>query len=284
MFHDYETCILMTNMKRWHLLTLLLTFTLLSFSLTGVDAQSISGDDVCGGTAATSCKFTDLGKVVKGALALTVILGLPLLVCFVAYRFIVAWFAREQGASAMYQDALKKSANAVFGFFLLVVLVGGGFLVFLKFFGVQSSDGNNPLKILELFSRIDLGLIPHAYAQTGGTGNSERLLPNFLSAESIYDLLLNMVRLFMRFFVYPALIIIWVWTGFAFVQAQGSPDGINKAKKWLWRAFVTTVVIFMIQAFLVAIRGTVEQVLPGTTTQRSGGNVFTLIEVGKKAL
>jgi hypothetical protein len=74
----------------------------------------------------------------------------------------------------------------------------------------------------------------------------------------------------MRFFVYPALIVIWVISGFSFVMAQGSPEGIKKAKSWLTWAVITTLIVFTVQMFLVAMRGTVTQVLGGEASQSAG--------------
>ena len=334
-------------MKRSHLLTAILTIIVVGLTIHGAFAQtSISGDSLCGKDSGTECTVANFVQVVKGAVGLIIILGIPVLLCFVSYRFVIAWFAREQGAATAYQDALKKSANAILGFLIIVLLMAGALSALLRYVGVKENGGSNPLKVLDLFSEAPTLYVMHAHADEGdacssngsfgsedasgncvtsgggssntsgggnqtssgdsgtsgsgnqgttggtngatsGTGNqgtasgatggtsgagnqgssgpTGQLLPNFLSANSLYDFLLAVVRLFMRF-VYLALIVMWVWTGFAFVQAQGSPEGINKAKQWLWRAFVSTLVIFMLQTFLTALKGTVEKILPGSTT------------------
>lgn len=77
----------------------------------------------------------------------------------------------------------------------------------------------------------------------------------------------------MRFFIYPALIAMWVWTGFAFVMAQGAPDALNKAKKWLVGAFITSLVIFLLQAFLIAAQGSVQRILPVDTSKQTATSV-----------
>ncbi len=230
---------------------------------------SISGDTLCGkwnptittkdangntvtGAIVDRCGLPQIGTMMKSVLKLVIGLGLPLLVVFVVYRFIMAWFALQQGNAGAYKLALKQSGNAIIGFFFVVALFGGLLMVVLKYFGVK----DQPLQLLKLFSDA---FIPHAYAQT-------TQLPNFIGANNLYDLILSILRLVMMFFVYPALIVIWVWTGFAFVMAQGAPEALNKAKKWLMWAVVTTLVIFLLQAFLTAAKGTVEKILPGSTT------------------
>ncbi len=256
-------------MKKQYLLTLLLTLTFVGLSFGGALAQSasgsISGDSVCGqwdtanATITKKCDINSAVSVIKGVLTLIITLGLPLLVVFVAFRFIMAWFALQQGNANAYKEALQKAGNAILGFLLIVALFGGLFLVVLRYFGVKSEDGFDPLILLKLLTEA---FIPYAHAQTLTTQ-----LPNPVGANNLYDFILNVLRLVMRFFIYPALIIIWVWTGFAFVAAQGNPEGLSKAKKWLMWAFVSTLVIFMLQAFLVALRGTVEQILPGSRNQ-----------------
>jgi len=247
---------------------LMVIMIICSFSVGTVQSQqygpSIAGDELCGkwsptggpdgkGGIVTRCGVPQIGVMMKKVLVLVVSLGLPLLVVFVIYRFITAWFALEQGNAGAYKEALKQSGNAIIGFFFVVALFGGLLMVVLKYFGVK----DQPLQLLKLFSEA---FVTTAYAQqTAATG----YLPNFLGSNNLMELILAILRLVMRFFVYPMLIVIWVWTGFAFVMAQGAPEALNKAKKWLMWAFVTTLVIFMIQAFMVAAQGTVQKIFPG---------------------
>ena len=249
----------------------LLTVTLVHAQGSGA---SLSGDEVCGRWDPVAkkiinpCSVADIAKVLKGVLTIVISLGFPLLIVFIAYRFIMAYFAAIQGNTNAYKEAIKKSANAMLGFLFIVALFGGLMFVLLKYVGVK--DG--PLQLLKLFTDA---FIPHAYAEaasttTTGTG----YLPNFLSSNDLYSLLLSIARLVMRFFIYPALIVMWVWTGFAFVLAQGNPDALTKARKWLMAAFISTLVIFMLQGFLVAAQGTVKKILPGfqeVTAPGAGG-------------
>lgn len=266
-------------MKKNYFLTALLTILFIGLSLSGVDAQvnvgntsaSISGDEVCGATASTKCTANDLGVIMKGVLTLIISLGLPILVVVVLYRFVMAYFAVVQGNAGAYKEALKKSVNAAAGFFFIVALFGGLFVVILQFFGVRGDGQFNPTEIIKLFGE---SFVPHAYAQTA----EGQFLPNPLKVNNLYDFILSIVRVVMRFFIYPMLIGIWVWTGFSFVTAQGNPEAISKAKRLLMWAFATTLVIFMLQAFLAAIRGTVQSILPGQASQMQSsptGNMGT---------
>ncbi len=252
-------------MKKQYILTLLLTLMFVGLSFGGAMAQtggSISGDDVCGKWDPVAkkiinpCTVNSVAAIAKGVLTVIVSLGLPLLIIFVAYRFVVAWFALRAGNASAYKEALQKAGNAILGFMFIVALFGGLFVVILNYFGVKSDSNFDPMQILRLFSEA---FIPHAYAQT-----PNQYLPNPTGVNNLYDFILSVLRLVMRFFIYPALIVIWVWTGFAFVAAQGNPDALKKAKQWFVYAFVSTLVIFVLQAFLIALRGTVQEILPGT--------------------
>jgi hypothetical protein len=206
----------------------------------------------CGQTAdSPKCQIggdLGVGSIVKGVLALVISIGLPLLFIFVAFRFVTAWFALQQGNTGAYKDATKKAGNAILGFLIVVIIIGGGLYTLLSFVGVKTEY----LKILNLFS--DASVFPHAYAQ--GTQ-----LPNPIKATNLYEFILDALRLIMRFFIYPALIVIWVWTGFSFVLAQGAPDALKKAKQWLMWAFITTLVIMVLQGFLMALQKSVNKIL-----------------------
>ncbi|MEN9881450.1 MAG: hypothetical protein RLZZ308_633 [Candidatus Parcubacteria bacterium] len=245
-------------MKRFYFLAVLFTFLLTFFSFHGVDAQtapSISGDDVCGATSA--CQISDLKKIVTETFKLLIALGLPVLVVFVIYRFVVAWYQVANGNANAYHEALKKAGNAIVGFFIIVVIFGGALYFLLSFFGVKE----DPLKLLKVM--LTDAFIPHAYAVSG------QYLPNTTNITSLYDFLLQALRLIMRFFIYPALIVMWVWTGFNFVYAQGKPELLTKAKKLLFWAFLSTFIVFITQGFLIALQNTVKQIVPS----QSGGAI-----------
>lgn len=231
---------------------------------TGASA-SISGDDLCGKwdpvaqKVTKPCDINMAANAAKGMLKLVIILGTPLLFVFVSYRFLMAYFVYAQtGNRQAYTDAVKKAASAIFGFILIVALFGGLLTAVLQFIGVKDA----PLSIIKLFSEA---IATHAYAAETAQATT-RYLPTFLDSTNIYDYLMRWVNAFIRFIVYPVLIIVWVWTGFAFVAAQGKPDALTKAKKWLVGALITTLGIFMLHAFLTALKGTVKEIVPGSTS------------------
>lgn len=256
--------------KKQYLIPFLLAFVFVMVPISLLYAQgngtSISGDEICGSSSSTKCTLDHLKIITGKVLTFVIGIGLPLTIIFITYRFVMAWFALQQGNANAYKEALAKSRDAAIGFFLIVALAGGLLFTLLKFLGVKGGF----LESLPFLSSVINVLVPHAYAQATSTATSTFVVAvatcdsafNLLGVCSLYDFILSILRLVMRFFIYPALIVIWVWTGFAFVTAQGNPEGLNKAKKWLMWAFVTTLVIFMLQAFLVAARGTVQKILP----------------------
>ncbi len=239
--------------KPHYIISFFLASSFILVTATGVEAAGpISGSDVCGGSLATACKLDHLKVITKNIFTAVIAIGLPLLAIFIAYRLVMAWYALAQGNPHAYRDAFKKIMDALLGFVIVVALMGGFFLAILKFVGVEAF----PLKLLEV---IFSALVPHAYAQSQG-------LLNPLAVNDLYDFILSVLRLTMRFFIYPAFIVMWVWTGIQFVMAEGNPEALGKAKKWLLWAFVSTVLVMMLQGFLFAIRGSVQEILSETTT------------------
>jgi hypothetical protein len=370
----------------------------ISISLPVFAQGVVSGDEVCGASADKACNITHVKEITGNIFKVIISLGLPLLVVFVCYRFIIAWFQLNQGNANAYREAAQKAGNAILGFMIIVALMGGIFFAILRMAGVKteyldifknilgtslverayaqapySNEGRNaspaPAPIPESScnasnigvacnvsggsnanadryrlgkcSEKDVGIKYYCRSDGAGaacptgktayvTGDGTRCLPddevqkliqaseeayqnsaagqinsigsqsgspsgspgssegtantnqqnsqnsvaapvttasdlNPTSVNSLYDFILNILRLVMRFFVFPALIAIWVWTGFSFVLAQGAPEALAKAKKLLLWATISTFIIFMIQAFMTAVSGTVQKVLSEKT-------------------
>jgi hypothetical protein len=236
-------------MKKQYILTLLLASLFVVVSLHTVTAQT-SIADICGQNAADpKCTLQDAKTIVGNLLTRFIIpIGSAILVVIIMYRIIASWFiARREGNPNAIKIAASQAGNAILGFILVIAIMGGLFLGLLKFIGTQ--DWAIPL--VKLLSNA---FIPHAYAQSG-------YLPNPLGVSNLYDFLLLLVRLVVRWFIYPAIIVMWVWSGFAYVEAQGNPEKLSKAHNWLLWAVISTVVVLMTEGFLFALRGTVQQIL-----------------------
>jgi hypothetical protein len=233
-------------MKRQVLITLLLTSVVL-FSFYTVSAQSISGDDVCGNSYSTVCTAANFKAIFSKTINWVVGIGSALLVVFIIWRFSVAWFALQQGNANAYKEALKLAGNAVLGFVLLIAIFGGLYLGIIKFISVQPWA-------TQFIQLISDAFIPHAYAQ----GN---VLSNPLGTSNLYDFILTIVRLVVRWFIFPAIVVMWVFSGFLLVAAQGNPEKLKTARNLLLYAAISTVIALMTEAFLFAIRGSVQQIL-----------------------
>jgi hypothetical protein len=242
-------------MKRTTLKTAAITTALAScfifLSLHSVEAQSISGDDLCGSSSTAKCTPAALKTLGMKVLSLFTVVGSALLVVFIAIRVVMSWYAYRAGDAGAIKRAGQQAFNAFIGFIIVFAVFGGVFMILLNTLGAQPWVG----KLLQMFSEA---FVPQAYA--AGTQ-----LPNPLGSNSLYDILISAASLALRFFVYPAVIAMWVWSGFQFVYSQGNPEGLNKAKSWLFWAFIITVITFALQGFLLAFRGTAEKIVPGVT-------------------
>lgn len=236
-------------------LSVFLATALITLSVSGVQAQtpSIAGDDVCGSSTSTICKPSDLKEIGQKLLTMFALLGSGMLVVIIGIRLVTSFFAYTRGDVMAIKKAGEAAFNAMIGFFIVFAVTGGIFLLGLKYLGAQPWVG----QLLQMFSSA---FVETAYAQ-------ETLLPNPLGSNSAYDLILAAMNLAMRFFIYPALIVMWVASGFKFIYSQGNPEGLKTARNWLLWSFVITVVAFSLQAFLLAFRATAEKIVPVTKNQ-----------------
>lgn len=105
-----------------------------------------------------------------------------------------------------------------------------------------------------------------------GTGSAPATqLPNPLGFDSLYDFILGVLNMILKFFLYPAMVGVWVLTGFMYVAAQGAPEKLTKAHKLLLWAFISTFITFSAQAFLMAVKGSVDKLIPTTNTSVTTG-------------
>lgn len=239
-------------MKKHYLLSLLLASFLIIFSFHGVHAQgsaSISGDELCGATAATKCSFTDIKTIVSRLLVTFFSVGGLVLVVFAGLRLVQAEIAVREGNAGARMVALKNIWNGLLGLLIIIGVVAGLLITALQLLGANSW-------VTGLFRLISDALVPHAYAA------DERLLPNPLGAYNLFDLIAAVMNLIIRFFIYPAIVVLWVWSGFQFVYARGNPDGLKKAKSWLLWSFLITVIMFTLQGFTLALRNTMTKIVP----------------------
>jgi hypothetical protein len=218
-------------------------------------ASQVSPGQRCGETS--PCAISDFAPTIGAALGPIVPIVLVLAGVFVIGA--VAWgalakiFTSDENALVRARRLATQSAvgGAIFFF-----VIGGGYVALLSIFGVKTEF----FKLINIFS---YGLVEHAYAQ-------EKLLPNPLTSNSLYDIILSAANLAMKFFVYPSIIAVWVASGFKFIYSQGNPEGLKTARNWLLISVILTVVAFSMQGFIQAFRGTAEKILPSTTQMQTG--------------
>ncbi|MDB5260073.1 MAG: hypothetical protein JWN37_304 [Candidatus Nomurabacteria bacterium] len=218
--------------------------------------SSVSGDCLCGGSAATKCDpIADAATIINRVYAGYVLpLGTAFLVVYIIFRYIQAFWAWNAGNSGAFKTATSRAGNATLGFIIIILLISGFYIFVLRYIGVQEPA-------LQLLRRFAEGFIPHAYAAADGT-----LLPNPVATTNISDFLMGVLRLSISYFFYPAVIAMWVWTGFTYVAAQGNPESLKKSHKRLFLSLVVTLIVLMTQGFLVALRNTVQQSLPAQSS------------------
>ncbi|MDQ5962767.1 MAG: hypothetical protein QG653_574 [Patescibacteria group bacterium] len=226
-------------------------FLLASFITLGVGmvfAQgAIAGDAVCGG-GTTPCTFADLAKIFKKTFLVLLQLALAFVIVMIMWSAVQVMTAQDK-AGALAQ-AKTRLTNVVLGILVITLVASGGYVALLTFFKVDPQFLN---AIKSLFSSAH-DLIPVVHANAQGT------LPNPVpGVNNFIDFIGLIVQLIIRWFVVPVVIFSWAYTGFQYVYAQGNPQKLVDAHKWLLWTVVGTITIMLAEGFTAALRGTFSQ-------------------------
>lgn len=251
-------------MKKRFLLTAVLSVFFVgalhvSIPLEHAYAQGVSGDALCGGVG-NPCTPEHFRILANKLFLLFASIGTALLFLFIISRIIYsAYLYMANNDPSALARARTQSFNMLIGYGIIIAVFGGLYFVGLKIFGVNESV----LRLLQFFSSG--GFIEHAYAQS-------TTLTNPLSSDNAYDIIIAGISLAMRFFIYPALLAMWVASGFKLVYSQGNPEGLKTARKWFLVSFMVTIIAFTLQGFIIAFRQTALKVFDGASTQNLPSN------------
>ena len=219
-------------------------------SVTAVYGAGLAG--TCGDLGQPACTLDGLGPVVqKGLQFILLISGLVIILAVVKTGIS---FAQADDKATALKEAKERLKRVVIGLILITIAASiTGYLALLQLGGV----GGNVLDIVSKFFGVKASAflpVTHAYAQEAGK------LPNPIpGATNLYDFLALLLKLFIRWFVFPVLIFSWVFTGFKYVSAQGNPEKLTEAHKYLWYTLIGTVIIMLAEGFATAISGTISQ-------------------------
>lgn len=224
-----------------------LTASLLTLSVGFAFAQgAVSGDTVCGGT--TPCTFADLATIFKR----TFLILLQLALAFVLVMILVsaAQVMTSQDKAQALAQAKSRLTNVVLGILVITLVASGGFVAIVSFFGVDSKFLD---AVKSLFSSVYNALpVAHSYAQS--------TLPNPVpGVNNFIEFVGKAISLFIRWFIIPVIIFSWAYTGFQYVYAQGNPQKLVAAHKWLLWTVIGTITIMLAEGFAAALRGTFSQ-------------------------
>lgn len=226
--------------------------SLVTLSVGALFAQGqLAGDAVCGGSAETACKFENFKDIMGKTFLFLLQIAIAFLLIMIMYSAAQVMTAQDK-ASAL-KEAKTRLWNVLLGFLLITVVAGGGYLAFLSYFNIKS-EFLTPITKLFSMNLSDVLPFAHAHAQ-----DAEKL-PNPLgTTTNLFDFLGMLVSLVIRWFVFPVIIFSWLYTGFQYVYAQGNPQKLMDAHKWLWWTLIGTVTIMLAEGFTLALQGTFKQ-------------------------
>lgn len=225
-----------------------LTYFLIVLLLTtgfvyAADPSASSTIILCGqGDISTACHVSDVLPTSKRLFAYFAAIGvfvIAIAVFIVGIRFII-----QKDKAAVLKENKQRLVNVVLG---IVLLLGAGtiFIAALKALGVQD-------QFLKVFGTASIvpSFVDHAYA-------AGDLLPSPTIATNLYDFMILVMELIVRWFVFPVVVYGWLYVGYMFVKAQGNPQELVEARKWLWYVFIGTVIVIFAEGFAFALRDTV---------------------------
>ncbi len=233
-----------------HLFSILF-FTGVSFAYAVDLSKPPAGDGQCGGTVPCSL-VTDLPNLFKyiQVAGLYVVGALGFLAIFVAGAKVLA--SRNQPAEAAAAKAAIWDKLLWLGIGFLLI---GGLLM-----AVISTFATSKYKtffepFLYSFNESPLFGIATAHAAT-----ATQHLPNALVVDTPYDVFVLLYQFAMRWVLIPIVIAAWVYSGFLFVAAQGSPEKIKEAKDRILKTAIWTIVLMLGLALAYAFRETFNQI------------------------
>ncbi len=225
--------------------------SLVTVSIGALFAQGqLSGDAVCG-AGDKACTFADLKKILSSTFLFLLQIAIAFLLLMIMYS--AAQVMTSQDKAGALKEAKTRLWNVLLGFLLITLVAGGGYLAFLSYFNIESKFLT---PITNLFSVNLSDVLPFAQAHA----QDAEKLPNPLgTTTNLFDFLGMLVSLVIRWFVFPVIIFSWLYTGFQYVYAQGNPQKLMEAHKWLWWTLIGTFTIMLAEGFTLALQGTFKQ-------------------------
>lgn len=226
---------------------------ILALTFSSLYASGLAGTCGDGPDASTACNLTtNLSGVFKGALMF--MLQVSALVMVLAFVMVGLGYIQASDKAAQLQEAKRRLKNVVLGLLLLTVVASAAFVGVFKYIGVDAKV-LDPLRILLQGHALLPSILPfaHAYAADGDP------LPNPLGVNNLMAFLVLLLKLVIQWIIFPILVAAWAFTGFKYVGAQGNPQKLADAHKYLWYTFIGTVIIMLAEGLATALSGTITQ-------------------------
>lgn len=220
--------------------------------------KPLSGDSRCGGIVngtAVPCPTDKIFPLLRdiSIYAIIIIAGVALAsIIWAVGRGLVAQNQPEK------LQALSKQLGVITVNLLIAILLIGGLATAFWDAFVKPEYQAIFDKWLSFVNEVPIWGPTQVYAQTASSVSLP--LPNPLVVNSVWDVLLLLFQLSMRWIAIPVLIGSWVWAGFLFVQAQGNPEKIKYARERLWYSFVSTLILMFALGIAFAFRNTFNQI------------------------
>lgn len=204
----------------------------------------------CGVTGKPDCTLSDMSVLFKN----TTRVAFEMVSVFVVAMIVYTGFKLMTGKNKAAE--LTDSKERAWKVFTGMVIFFGGMgltLMVLRSIGINEEF----LKMFNFFFPTALldAFSTHAYAADAN------LLPNPLNLDNPLDFFARLLHLIIKWFVFPFIILSWLYSGFLYVKAQGNPTEIKDAHMWLLYTFSGTVIIMLAETLFAVLRGTITSII-----------------------
>lgn len=204
----------------------------------------------CGGTGQPDCTFSHIPILLKN----TMRTAMEMVSLFAVAMIVYTGFKLMTGKNKPAELADSKERMWKVGVGIIMFFGGAGLtLMILRSIGLNEDFLKTfnwffPTALLDVISA-------HAYAA------DSNMLPNPLNLDNPLDFFAMLLNLTIKWFVFPCIILSWLYAGFLYVRAQGNPEEISNAHSWLWWTFIGTGIIMLAEVFYSVLRGTITTII-----------------------
>lgn len=235
-----------TGNRKWNLKSFILgSFLFLAFS-----SLTYAAIVPCGGSGQADCRLSDI----KTLFTNTTTEAFKIVALFALAVVIYTGFKLMTGRdkSVEITESKERAWKVVTG---ILIFFGAPALIIMILRSIGLND-----EFMKMFNFFFATLID-TFSISVYAVSDPALLPNPVAFDNPLDLLAQILHLTIRWFVFPLILLSWLYSGFLYVKAQGNPEEITYAHNWLLYTFIGTVIIMLAETLFAVLSSTIASII-----------------------